>query len=405
MSASSVSPFAPSGDPSSLPPGRDLEGNLENARRSEPPLGPTQDVAFPFARLAPRRALGFTVICAVMMVQLATELVAGHESARILARLAFMALEMPLLMLALSSAFAWSIRRKTTAGQALAAGMTIATAIGCAFGLLYAVAAQHIAALRLHVPAAGAAFPRSALFGVLNAQLYFGVWALAFVYPFVFESARVRALEAQQLRTRAEVARLRAHLEPHFLLNTLNAIAGLVTEEPREARRLLVCLGDLLRDAVQDASELQSLDKQVGWLRRYAEILEARHRGALSFRWDISDVAGAVMLPRLLLQPLVENAVQHGALRRGDRAGQVLVSASVRDDGTLFCSIEDNGPGMPDADVRRGAFGLQSVRRRLEIETPRPSSLRLESSREGTKSIVEIAPWPEQERRAGLQRP
>ena len=231
---------------------------------------------------------------------------------------------------------------------------------------------------------------RSALFGVLNAQMYFGLWALGFVYPFAVESAGVRALEAQQLRSEAELAHLRAHLEPHFLLNTLNAIAGLVTEDPREARRLLVCLGDLLRDAVQETSELQRLDKQIAWLRRYAQILEARHHGALCFRWDVAPDVHQAMLPRLLLQPLVENAVKHGALRRGDGAGEVVVRASRRGDGVLVCVIEDNGPGMPDADVRAGAFGLQAVRRRLELEAHH-ASLRLESSSAGTRSIVEIA--------------
>jgi LytS/YehU family sensor histidine kinase len=92
-----------------------------------------------------------------------------------------------------------------------------------------------------------------------------------------------------------------------------------------------------------------------------------------------------------LLQPLIENAVKHGALRRGDRDGEVVVRALVRDDGVLVCTIEDNGPGMPDADVRAGAFGLQAVRRRIELEAPRASSLRLEWSPEGTRSIVEIA--------------
>jgi LytS/YehU family sensor histidine kinase len=222
------------------------------------------------------------------------------------------------------------------------------------------------------------------------AQLYYGVWALAFVYPSVVESARVRLLQAQQLRTDAELERLRAHLEPHFLLNTLNAIAGLVTENPREARRLLACLGDLLRDAVQETNELQTLDKQIEWLQRYAEILAARYRGSLSFRWDIAPECQVALLPRLLLQPLVENAVKHGALRRGDGAGEVIVRAESKSDGTLVCVVEDNGPGMPDSDVRAGAFGLQSVRRRLELEAPN-ASLRHESSSEGTRSIVEIA--------------
>jgi LytS/YehU family sensor histidine kinase len=230
---------------------------------------------------------------------------------------------------------------------------------------------------------------RSSLFGVLNAQMYFGLWALAVVYPFAVEGARVRDLEAQQLHSEAEVTRLRAHLEPHFLLNTLNAIAGLVTEEPREARRLLVCLGDLLRDAVQESGDLQPLDKQMAWLRRYAQILEARHRGSLTFEWEVAKDCEAELMPRLLLQPLVENAVQHGALQRSDRAGQVIVRASHKADGTLVCVVEDNGPGMPDSDVRAGAFGLQAVRRRIELEAP-DASLRLESSPQGTRSIVEL---------------
>jgi len=96
------------------------------------------------------------------------------------------------------------------------------------------------------------------------------------------------------------------------------------------------------------------------------------------------------MLPRLLLQPLVENAVKHGALCREDGMGEVAVRAEAKDDGTLVCVIEDNGPGMPDSEARAGAFGLQAVRRRLALEAPH-ASLRHESSPMGTRSIVELA--------------
>ena len=337
----------------------------------------------------PRLALSVTVVMGVLLLQLTTELLVGRDSARILARMSFLALELPLLMFALTVAFRRSIRRHMTAIHGLVVGIAIATAIGSVFGALHGMFALHFAQLRLHFPN-GVSILRSTLFGVLNAQLYFGVWALAFVYPFAVESASIRALEAQKLRSQAEVARLRAHLEPHFLLNTLNAIAGLVTEEPREARRLLVCLGDLLRDAVQETSDMQPLAKHIEWLQRYAEILEARHRGSLRFRWEVSSESARAMLPRLLLQPLVENAVKHGALRRADRAGEVVVRATTNGDGTLVCVVEDNGPGMVVSDVRKGAFGLQAVKRRLELETHH-ASLRLESSSQGTKSIVEIA--------------
>jgi sensor histidine kinase YesM len=109
----------------------------------------------------------------------------------------------------------------------------------------------------------------------------------------------------------------------------------------------------------------------------------------LRFRWDVASDCEPALVPRLLLQPLVENAVKHGAHKRGEGAGEVVVRASRRDDGALVCMVEDNGPGMPDAEVRAGAFGLQSVRRRLELESAR-GSLRFESSQRGTRSIVEI---------------
>jgi signal transduction histidine kinase len=340
------------------------------------------------ADIRPRRTLGVAFVVLVVLLQVATDVVAGKESARVLARLAFTSLEIPILMIALSAAFRRSIRARSSASLAFWAGVGIATGIGSVFGLLYGLVAMHVPELRLHFPN-GVSFVRTGLFGVLNAQLYLGLWALAFVYPFALEGARVRTLEAQRLRSEAELARLRAHLEPHFLLNTLNAIAGLVTEDPRESRRLLVCLGDLLRDAVQETGATERLDQQIAWLQRYAQILEARHRGALRFRWNVPDECSDVMVPRLLLQPLVENAVKHGALRRGDGSGEVVVSAARRDDGGLVCVVEDNGPGMPDVEVRDGAFGLLSVRRRLELEAPH-ASLRLESSSDGLRSVVEF---------------
>jgi LytS/YehU family sensor histidine kinase len=239
---------------------------------------------------------------------------------------------------------------------------------------------------------------RAACFGLFMGVLHTGVWALAFVYPYVVEDARLRALEADklrleaaQLKSAAELSRLRSQLEPHFLLNTLNAIAGLVTEDPRHARRLLVCLGDLLRDSLRDSDELQTLGEEIGWLQRYAQILESRHSGVLEFRWDIDPAASRIAVPRLLLQPLVENAVKHGALRRRS-GGIVTVSAratSTGDQQRVVCIVEDNGPGIGSEKPREGAFGLHSVRRRLELRLP-DAKLKIESTGSGTRSIVDL---------------
>jgi LytS/YehU family sensor histidine kinase len=108
---------------------------------------------------------------------------------------------------------------------------------------------------------------------------------------------------------------------------------------------------------------------------------------ALTFDWDVAPGAGATLLPRLLLQPLVENAVKHGALRRRE-GGEVVVRVT-KNGGAVVCVIEDNGPGMSDAEIRAGAFGLHAVRRRLELWRP-DAKLRLESTTSGTRSIVEL---------------
>ena len=95
------------------------------------------------------------------------------------------------------------------------------------------------------------------------------------------------------------------------------------------------------------------------------------------------------LLPRLLLQPLVENAVKHGALMRAG-GGEITVRTELADGPKLICIVEDNGPGVPQRETRPGAFGLLSVRRRLALRYSDTATLRLESSPAGTRSVVEL---------------
>jgi len=348
----------------------------------------------PTASLRTRRLVGIGVVVLVVVLQAGVEAFAGHERARVLARIGFAAVQMTVVMLALSATFERAKKQRLGSIPTLAAGSLVAGVLGALFGLVFWKLALAYPELRLRP---GPALPspwRALAFGVLFGQFHFGIWALAFVYPFAVEDARTRALEAERLARSADVARLRAHLEPHFLLNTLNAISGLVTEDPREARRLLAALGDLLRDATRD-DEMQAVDAEVAWLRRYAAILEARYGGAIAFRWDVDPRAADLLLPRLLLQPLVENAVKHGALSRAD-GGEVVVSVQLdeRDD-VLRCTVTDNGPGLAGT-VRSGAFGLDAVRRRLSLNDPR-ASLAIDSSPNGTRAVVA---WPVEGRAA-----
>lgn len=349
--------------------------------------------------LARRRLItGSTVIVISIMLQTVPSAIRAQQVAPVAFRFSWWLLEMLMLTIALSTAYDFNHRRRSTTLKTLLTTVVVATIISSIFVVTYnLVMMKAFPSLRGEGPQRTLAF--SMTFGLVVGMLHTGIWALAFVFPYVAEDARVRAveadklrIEADQLKTTAELARLRSQLEPHFLLNTLNAIAGLVTENPREARRLIACLGDLLRDSLADADELQPLEDEIAWLRRYAEILESRHAGTLAFHWEIEPSAKRAILPRLLLQPLVENAVKHGALRRREKHGEVTIRATVETrDGVkkVICTVEDNGPGLPNTEPRPGAFGLHSVRRRLALKFP-DAALRMESSSSGTRSIVEL---------------
>lgn len=224
--------------------------------------------------------------------------------------------------------------------------------------------------------------------GAFDGVVGLGLWAVAIVIPHAVREGNARALEAARLHAAAELARLRANLQPHFLFNTLSTIAGLLSEDPRAARELIGALGELLRDSLEHGADTQTLDDEFAWLRRYAAILEARHRGSLTFRWDLAPHAHHVRIPRLLLQPLLENAVNHGALRRRE-GGAVSVCAAVEGD-RLTCIVEDNGPGPATTTPRDGAHGLELVARRLELEYVGAAAFRLEADGVRTRAIVEL---------------
>ncbi|MBK7862674.1 MAG: histidine kinase [Archangiaceae bacterium] len=352
-------------------------------------------VSLPGAR---RTLLSVGIVMLVLLAQLAAGYVSNRDATRFVSVLLFYCLELLPLMVALSAVFRWTRRTGRGWGWVVGIGAAVAATIGVSAGaLFYWLSEQVVPQLDLHLYTSGhSSLGRAMVFGFVQAQSHLGLWTLAFAVPFSLEDAQVRRAEADGLRSSTELARLRANLEPHFLLNTLNAIAGLVTEDAREARRLLAALGDLLRDALKDEDELQSLSAQVTWLKRYAEILEARHRGDLSFRWEIDDHARDVPLPRLLLQPLVENAVKHGALKaRG--AGEVQIRAVISDDGqSLVCTVRDNGPGTGDKPIRKGAFGLQSVERRIALRYGARGRVVLESSDSGATSTVVLPRHPPQ---------
>jgi len=359
-------------------------------RRSDvlrgPAYNPVVDVESRKTDPRRRRILGILVMAGIALLQLASEFLGAHDVVRFLSKSIALLVGLPLLVVWANGAFRWAAQNRF----GLVAPLSVAAVVAGIFFAVLLRATRAVIWSIVPLPPDYEPFGEGDVLrvGFTMGLTYFGLWALVFVLPLVVEDARVRSLEADKLRTQAELAQLRSHLEPHFLLNTLNAIAGLVTEDPRQARRLLGNLGDLLRDSVAPGGEMQTLDEQIEWLRRYAQILEARHAGNLLFRWEIGDGTSRALLPRLLLQPLVENAVKHGALMRAG-GGEITVRTELSGP-KLVCTIQDNGPGVPNKATRPGAFGLMSVRRRLSLRYSDAATVRLESSAGGTRSVVEL---------------
>jgi len=229
--------------------------------------------------------------------------------------------------------------------------------------------------------AAERATVRDALAMSLADAIAMSAFLAAIVFLPMFATAHEqRSHQIADLAREAELLRYRAHLEPHFVLNSLNAVAGLVEEDPPQARELLAALGDLFRDAVSFHGTHQVRD-ELAWLERYVTIYQLRYPDRLVAHWDVAPETKGLSMPALLLQPLIENAIKHGALRGN---GQLAVCSRLVD-GQLELTVTDDGPQLGAA--RDGGRGLEIVRRRLELEGYHNA---FELARRGDRTVARV---------------
>ena len=175
------------------------------------------------------------------------------------------------------------------------------------------------------------------------------------------------ARESEELQARLDQARLQAlrlQLQPHFLFNTLNTITALVHRDPPSAERMVTGLSELLRFSLGTASEPEvRLDRELEVLRHYLDIQLVRFPDRLSVRFDIEPAARDAMVPSLLLQPLVENAIKHGITPRV-AAGHLQISVRRQND-TLLLAVRDDGVGTRSTTPMSEGVGLGNARARL----------------------------------------
>jgi two-component system sensor histidine kinase YesM len=197
---------------------------------------------------------------------------------------------------------------------------------------------------------------------------------------------------------KAELALLQAQINPHFLYNTLDTIIWLIeTEQYEQAENMVTNLSAFFRTSLSQGRDIITLSEEENHIRSYMEIQQIRYRDILQYKIDISPEIGIYKLPKLTLQPLVENALYHG-IKCKRSPGSILVKG--RPSGSdILLAVTDDGPGISARELEalraslhgsgRLGFGLATVHERIRLLFGEPYGLTIDS-REGAGTTVTV---------------
>ena len=210
---------------------------------------------------------------------------------------------------------------------------------------------------------------------------------------------KLAAMEEQKEALRkAEITTLQSQINPHFLFNSLNTISYFCREKPEKARELLLALSSYFRNMLEDIDYMVTLDTELEHVKAYTMLEEARFEDRLSveIRAEAEDLTCCV--PNLILQPIVENAIHHGAMKRERGVGKVTVQVK-REEKSTRIDVIDNGPGIDyriiqslygGEKVEHTGIGLMNVQQRLVSIYGKGYGLQIVSSEAGTNVRMNI---------------
>jgi len=221
----------------------------------------------------------------------------------------------------------------------------------------------------------------------------FLLYLLAVAYHYVILSleasreAESRVMQTSLLARDAELRALKAQVNPHFLFNSLNSISALTTIDAQKAREMCILLAEFLRMTLRLGEKSSiPLHEELGMLERFLAIEKVRFGARLQLQEDIQEECKPLLVPALLLQPLIENAVGHGIANLPE-GGAVGLTARASD-GRLTITIR-NTFDPESTTTRRGGLGLVNVRRRLEARYAAEASLQARA--EGNEFRVDVS--------------
>src|SRR5579859_134954 len=230
--------------------------------------------------------------------------------------------------------------------------------------------------------------------GLLSYLILYGVILLVGHLLDSREKLALQQAETARLNeqlSKAQLNALRRQIEPHFLFNTLNAIAGLVREKRNDAAVSMIAgLSDFLRRVVQDSDRQQvPLAEELEFTQKYLDIQKARFAERLTFIVDVPAELLPAQVPSLILQPMVENAVKHGIAQRV-HGGAICITAS-RNNGTLTLRVYNDGPSLPSGwEKSQSGIGISNVRTRLQSLYGDGFELSMRNQRLGVEATVSL---------------
>lgn len=221
----------------------------------------------------------------------------------------------------------------------------------------------------------------------VGTMLFFGYWGIVVLfglkkyYEEVDEIQR-KANEIQSQLEQATFSSLQAQLKPHFLFNTLSMVDQMLTENPTQAVTMVDKLEKLLRNTFdRNNSESCTIGEEINFLKKYLSIEESRFQDRLRVEYSISDATKNVMIPRYLLQPLVENAIVHGVSKSMNESVILIKSEFLADQ--LVLSVENSASNYRNSGrVKSNGIGLKNVENRIQIYFGEDARLKVSSSKD-----------------------
>lgn len=234
----------------------------------------------------------------------------------------------------------------------------------------------------------------------VSVMIYFAVVFVNHTIDY-YRRLQEQVVHAAKLKTElvnAQLDALRGQLQPHFLFNTLNAIAVLIEENPFAARKTVNLLSDLLRMTLEHQQEREvPLSREMEFITRYLQIYEVRFGSRLTVDIRVDTDTNDLLVPYLILQPIVENALRHG-IEKIPGVGIIRMKA-FRNDGFLRLVVSDSGPGLSNPEMQcviNSGVGLRNTRNRLEHHYGEQGRLDITDSNLGGLEVIISIPFHRQ---------